>query len=183
MISPYQGKFKVTQIYKGVIHQGIDLVGLDTKNITSTVIGEVEAARVDTCPTGGMGLYVRVREFTTGYRHYFAHLRFAYVREGQLIKIGDLIGVEGNSGHSYGNHLHYEIRKTTNNMSFLNVSKLTGIPNRLGEYNMEMTFDEALEVLIKKGVISSPDYWVMCSKTTLYVKELIINMAKALGGK
>ena len=36
-------------------------------------------------------------------------------------------------------------------MSFLNVSKLTGIPNRLGEYNMEMTFDEALEVLIKKG--------------------------------
>ena len=54
-------------------------------------------------------------------------------------------------------------------MSFLNVSKLTGIPNRLGEYNMEMTFDEALEVLIKKGVISSPDYWVMCAKTsTLY---------------
>ena len=66
-------------------------------------------------------------------------------------------------------------------MSFLNVSKLTGIPNRLGEYNMEMTFDEALEVLIKKGVISSPDYWVMCAKTTLYIKELIINMAKALG--
>ena len=65
-------------------------------------------------------------------------------------------------------------------MSFLNVSKLTGIPNRLGEYNMEMTFDEALEVLIKKGVISSPDYWVMCAKTTLYIKELIINMAKAL---
>ena len=183
MIAPYFGKFKVMQIYKGVEHKGIDLVGLESKNITSTVIGVVEAVRKDTHYTGGMGLYVRVKEFTTGYSHYFAHLRHSYVKEGQLVRVGDLIGVEGNSGHSFGNHLHYEIRRNTGNMSFLNVSKLTGIPNRLGEYNMEMTFDEALEVLIKKGVISSPDYWVMCSKTTLYVKELIINMTKALGGK
>ena len=156
MISPYQGKFKVTQVYKGIVHKGIDLVGLDTKNITSTVIGVVEAVRKDTHPTGGMGLYVRVREFTTGYRHYFAHLRFAYTKEGQLVSVGDLIGVEGNSGHSFGNHLHYEIRKTTNNMSFLNVSELTGIPNRLGVY--EVTDDEKakdVDVTIGNTVVKS----------------------------
>ena len=49
MLSPYQGKFKVTQVYKGVIHKGIDLVGVDTKNISSTVIGVVELSK-DTHP-------------------------------------------------------------------------------------------------------------------------------------
>ncbi len=151
MISPYQGKFKVTQIYKGIAHKGIDLVGLDTKNITSTVIGVVEAVRKDTHYTGGMGLYVRIREFTTGYRHYFAHLRHSYVKEGQLVRVGDLIGVEGNSGHSFGNHLHYEIRRTTSNMSFLNVSELTGIPNKLGEYTM--TEEKRMDIKIGNKVI------------------------------
>lgn len=37
MNSPYMGNFKVTQEYKGATHDGLDLVGQDSKNIHSTV--------------------------------------------------------------------------------------------------------------------------------------------------
>ena len=134
--SPYKGKFKVTQIYKGTHHRGIDLVGLDDKTIYSTVNGVVEAARHDTHPTGGMGLYVRVRENRTNRRYYFAHLSDVYVKQGETIAYGDKIGVEGNTGHSTGSHLHYEIRIEPNNSTFLDVSKISKIPNKLGVYYM-----------------------------------------------
>lgn len=31
MNSPYNGKFRVSQIYKGAAHDGLDLVGIDSK--------------------------------------------------------------------------------------------------------------------------------------------------------
>lgn len=134
MKSPYKGRFKVTQVFKGTPHRGIDLVGLDDKTIHSTVNGVVEASRYDTHPTGGMGLYVRVRENATNRRHYFAHLSDVYVKQGETIAYGDKIGVEGSTGHSTGSHLHYEIRREPNNMAFLDVSEISGIPNNLGTY-------------------------------------------------
>lgn len=134
MITPYKGKFKVSQIYKGATHKGMDLVGIDSKNIYSPVIGSVESVRVDTHYTGGMGLYIRIEEFTTGYKYYFAHLSDTNVKEGQVVGIGDKIGVEGSTGHSTGSHLHFEVRKSTNNTTFLDVSELSGIPNKLGTY-------------------------------------------------
>lgn len=135
--SPYKGRFKVTQIYKGVQHKGIDLVGLDSKDIHSTVTGTVEAARRDTHPTGGMGQYIRIKEDGTNRRFYFGHLSEGYVRQGQRIQVGDKIGTEGSTGHSTGSHLHYEIRIEPNNITFLDVAKISGIPNELGTYEQE----------------------------------------------
>ncbi len=37
MNSPYMGKFQVTQEFKGQAHDGLDLVGLESKEIHSTV--------------------------------------------------------------------------------------------------------------------------------------------------
>ena len=47
MNSPYKGKFRVSQQYKGSAHDGLDLVGVDSKNIYSTVDGLVEYAHVE----------------------------------------------------------------------------------------------------------------------------------------
>ena len=88
MISPYKGRFKVSQIFKGQPHKGLDLVGLTDKNIYSTVDGVVEAAQYDTYPDGGMGLYVRIRETGTDRRFYFAHLSAALVKAGQMSSRG-----------------------------------------------------------------------------------------------
>ena len=41
MNSPYNGKFRVSQQYKGTAHDGLDLVGIDSKEIHSTVNGVV----------------------------------------------------------------------------------------------------------------------------------------------
>lgn len=184
MLSPYKGSFKVSQIYKGSRHKGIDLVGLDSKDIYATLIGTVEAVGYDTHYTGGMGLYIRIRQDKTNHRYYFAHLSKVSVKVGQRVSIGDKIGVEGNTGASTGSHLHYEIREVPSNLCYLNVSEISGIPNKLGVYHMkEFTFNEALEILVKHGVIESPSYWQTCSTTTFYIKELIINMAKCLERK
>ena len=41
MNSPYCGRFQVTQQFKGSAHDGLDLVGLDSKEIHATVTGKV----------------------------------------------------------------------------------------------------------------------------------------------
>lgn len=184
MLSPYRGKFKVSQIFKWWLHKGLDMVGLDDKNIYSTLSGYVEFVGWDAHYTGGLGLYVRIREPSAGWRYYFGHLSASYVVSGQKVGIGDLIGLEGNTGHSRGSHLHYEIRKTTDNTTFLNVSQISGIPNKLGVYEMkELTYQEALDILIDHKIIESPEYWRECGRTTFHVKELIISMANHLEGR
>ena len=40
----------------------------------------------------------------------YAHLSKSFVKPGQQIKKGDLIGKSGNTGNSSGPHLHYEVR-------------------------------------------------------------------------
>ncbi len=51
MNSPYMGDFKVTQEYKGNDHDGLDLVGIASKEIHSTVNGIVTGSSSPaTCP-------------------------------------------------------------------------------------------------------------------------------------
>jgi murein DD-endopeptidase MepM/ murein hydrolase activator NlpD len=187
MKSPYKGRFKVTQIFKEAKHKGLDLVGLDDKTIYSTVNGTVEAARWDTHPTGGMGLYIRIREDGTNRRFYFAHLSEVFVKQGQRVKVGDKIGVEGSTGNSTGSHLHYEVRIEPSNATFLDVSKISGIPNRLGEYmqKKERKIEDAavtvgnteVEALLIDGVTYAPVREII----EAIKKELDVTWSKAEG--
>lgn len=190
MNGPLKGKFKVTQIFKGAGHKGIDMVGADSKNIYSTVNGTVEAARWDTKYGSsqidtqyGMGQYVRIKSDEDGYYYYFAHMSKLMVTAGQKVKKGDVIGIEGSTGHSTGSHVHYEIRKTTSNETFLNVSQLSGIPNELGTYTQEdNSVDRELEAAIKaiqqKAGIS--DITINYLEAYKYGKELILKLASAM---
>ena len=146
MFLPYKGKVKVTQKYKGEKHKGLDFVGISSKNIyvpeDSNII--IEHSGWDTHPTGGMGLYVRGRRVKDNKYAYFAHLSKVYVTVGDYVKKGDLLGVEGSTGHSTGSHLHYEIRtKAGDNKSFVDTAKMCGIPNEMGTYDTEE--DEEME--------------------------------------
>lgn len=157
MNSPYKGRFKVTQIFKGAKHKGKDLVGIDSKDIFATVNGVVESAQRDINRNNpndtkyGMGNYIRIKDDATGYRFYFAHLSKIYVKVGQRVSKGDLIGVEGSTGHSTGSHLHYEIRKIPDNTTFLDPFPFDGIPNELGVYIQEdKTIDADIASAMKK---------------------------------
>lgn len=151
MNSPYKGKFKVSQIFKGSKHKGMDLVGLTSKNIYSTVNGTVEAARRDVNPNApndknyGMGNYIRIKDDATGYRFYFAHLSKILVKQGQKVKKDDLIGAEGSTGHSTGSHLHYEVRKIPDNTTFMDISQFIGIPNVMATYTQDEQEEEEVQ--------------------------------------
>lgn len=171
MNSPYKGKFEISQIFKGLVHKGLDMVGKTSKNIYSTIRGIIEAAGWDINPNNpsdtsyGMGLRIRIREEGTNRLFYFAHLSKVHVKVGDLVEVGTLIGVEGSTGHSTGPHLHYEVRAKINNTSFLDVSKISGIPNKEGIYEQKEVIPEKkehwaqkhLDSLVKLGLINSPD--------------------------
>lgn len=59
--------------------------------------------------TGGYGNLVVVRH-NNGLETYYAHLSKRLVNPGQTVKAGEIIGLGGNTGRSYGAHLHFEVR-------------------------------------------------------------------------
>ena len=129
MNSPYMGNFKVTQKYSDS-HDGLDLVGKDSKEIHSTVNGIVEFAGWENPDNHrqGFGQYVKIIDDKTGYGFYFGHLSEIKAKVGQRVKITDIIGIEGSTGYSTGSHCHYCIRKNGKGTD-INVSEFSGIPN------------------------------------------------------
>ena len=68
----------------------------------------------------GYGRYVLLRHYN-GLETLYGHLSKQTVETGQLIKAGDQLGLGGNSGRSYGAHLHFETRFEGNPFSPLNI--------------------------------------------------------------
>lgn len=148
MNSPYKGKFIVTQQYKGSAHDGLDIVGIDSKNIYSTVDGKVEYAGWESVinHNKGFGRYVRIKKNGSQDRYYFGHLSSIKVKKGQTVKSGDLIGIEGNTGYSFGSHCHYCIRGDSSKAKIRDVSEISGIPNKIGTYKSETQKEKTTSV-------------------------------------
>lgn len=112
-IDPFTGRL--------AFHSGIDLAGPSGSGIYSTADGKVTAAGRN----GAYGNAVDV-EHEFGISTRYAHLSRILVSEGQRVRKGDLIGIQGSSGRSTGAHLHYEVRyhdKPVNPKSFLNAGR------------------------------------------------------------
>ena len=54
---------------------------------------------------------------------------------GEHVKITQIIGIEGNTGHSFGSHLHYCCRNNASKSEIRNICTISGIPNKLGTYD------------------------------------------------
>lgn len=136
MNSPYNGKFKVSQEFKGASHDGLDLVGLDSKEIHSTVNGVIEKAGWENPQDRkqGFGLYARIKHSSSEDRFYYGHLSQINVKVGQTVKIGDIIGIEGSTGNSTGSHCHYCVRVNGSPTQVKDISAISGIPNKIGTY-------------------------------------------------
>jgi murein DD-endopeptidase MepM/ murein hydrolase activator NlpD len=89
----------------GRLHAGIDLAAPTGRPIRAAASGRVILAAV----TGGYGLYTCIDHgdsISTCYAH---QSRFG-VSDGDTVREGDVIGYVGNTGHSFGAHLHFEVR-------------------------------------------------------------------------
>lgn len=89
-------------------HKGTDLplnIGDSVRSAFDGVVRVVELSR----NSGGYGHMVVVRH-PNGLETYYGHLSKQLVKEGELVKAGEVIGLGGNSGRSTGPHLHFETR-------------------------------------------------------------------------
>lgn len=145
---PYNGRFRLTSIQgprvdpftkePDVPHNGIDLVGLDSKYLLAPCEGEVIMSRIVTDPasaTSAWGNYVTLRD-NYGRQIIMAHLSQRLVTVGQRVKVGEHIGVEGSTGRSSGSHCHFEVR-AIDGTTKLNAAEYIGIKNIVGTYGSE----------------------------------------------
>ena len=86
-------------------HKGID-IGCHYTWIRATKYGKITY-------TGWLGGYGRavIISHPGGWKSLYAHLSRISVRRGQYVKQGQVIAKSGNTGHSTGPHLHFELMK------------------------------------------------------------------------
>jgi len=90
----------------GSFHKGIDIPLRTGDGIVAAFDGKVRYA---TYNSGGFGNLVIIRH-VNGLETYYAHLSKIKVKPNQIVKAGELIGLGGSTGRSYGPHLHFETR-------------------------------------------------------------------------
>lgn len=91
----------------GSTHKGIDIGAPKGTPIKAAASGTVISASMGY--NGGYGNYM-VISHGNGVETAYGHCSALYVKPGQKVSQGQVIGAVGNTGRSYGNHLHLEIR-------------------------------------------------------------------------
>ena len=91
-------------------HDGIDISGsaISGKPIIAADGGVVVEANATDEWGAGWGYYVLI-DHGNGYRTRYAHCSSISVTVGQKVAQGQLVGLVGNTGNSYGAHCHFEI--------------------------------------------------------------------------
>jgi len=105
-------------------HKGIDYKAKKGEKIVLKQGGKVKRVHVGCVEGpkrcgGGYGNFVEVQHDPETLTRY-AHLTEPYMKSGQEVSPGDVVGTIGNTGHSFGAHLHFEFEK--------NGKKINGSP-------------------------------------------------------
>ena len=86
------------------MHAAIDI----SNRIGTPVYATADGRVVEVGRLGGLGNVV-VIDHGYGFKTRYGHLKQATVKKGQKISRGEQIALMGNTGHSTGPHLHYEV--------------------------------------------------------------------------
>ncbi len=90
-------------------HSGTDLAAPVGTPVLAAYAGQVAIADV----LGGYGITVALDHQKGTQQTLYAHLSELFVKPGEQVKQGDVIGLSGNTGNSTGPHLHFEVRQLT----------------------------------------------------------------------
>lgn len=118
-IVPYMGSYRVTSEFGprlhpvfgyGRMHSGIDIVGMQNKQVLATADGVVANIGYG---AGGPGNWITIDHGVKDGKQYFSRYLHLSSRPsisiGTPVKQGQVIGREGSTGASTGSHLHFEI--------------------------------------------------------------------------
>ena len=90
----------------GRLHAGLDVKVYIGDTIVAAFDGKV---RIVDFNANGYGNYVVIRH-PNGLETLYGHMSKHLVKENQIVHAGEPIGLGGNTGRSYGSHLHFETR-------------------------------------------------------------------------
>ncbi|WP_246065687.1 M23 family metallopeptidase [Geodermatophilus aquaeductus] len=88
----------------GLLHAGVDIAAPIGTPIYAATSGVVQR----TGPATGFGLAIYIRG-DDGAITVYGHVNAEYVRKGERVTAGEVIGEVGNRGQSTGPHLHFEV--------------------------------------------------------------------------
>ncbi len=122
------------------MHMGVDISGTRGEPLQAFTDGVVEA-------TGNQGNYGNWVNWidNTGIGHFYAHMdKPAYVKRGQKIKKGTILGPLGSTGLSSGPHLHWEAATNPRDNGMPKSAVLSRF-NPLSKYNKESPFGGSIQ--------------------------------------
>ena len=90
----------------GKNHNGTDIDLNTGDTVRAAWSGKIRYAKYN---EGGFGNLIVIRHHN-GLETFYAHLSKHLAVPNQIVNAGDPIGLGGNTGHSYGSHLHFEVR-------------------------------------------------------------------------
>jgi len=115
---PVAGGIGMISQYFSSYHTGMDIASNALPNIVAAGSGTVIFAGCnESCPPmgntyGGSGYAWSIQiDHGNGYTTWYAHLKNIYVRSGQVVSRGEVIGQMGSTGRSTGPHVHFEVRR------------------------------------------------------------------------
>ncbi len=110
---------------KGTFHPGIDISAPYGSPVMAAADGYVLSAKWG----GALGHCVKITHGATGFKTVYGHLKEYFVRSGQAVRRGEIIGLVGRSGRTTGKHLHYEVHYNR-----MNVNPYRYLQNRTRTY-------------------------------------------------
>lgn len=189
-IWPIQPKYKIAEhdkygirknhyvLFKERQHSGFDITADIGTEVHAISDGKVLLAEFDGTTTEGFdsfndGYGNKVEMLNDdGRRVVYGHLREYFVKSGDIIKQGDVIGITGSSGGSRVPHLHLEIRKFNTEKTGLDytINPLELLPKiNLDELSQEFT-KEPYASLWRKLVSENP--WDFSEKDIPYKDDV-----------
>lgn len=169
-------------LFKERAHSGFDITADIGTEVQAISDGEVLLAEFDGTTTEGFDAFndgygnkVEILN-SDGRRVVYGHLRESFVKPGEKVKQGDVIGITGSSGGSRVPHLHLEIRKSNTEETGLNytIDPLELLPefdfSRLTErFNLE-PYSKLWDIMVSENPWSFTKEDIPYSEDSEYIR-------------
>ena len=120
-------------------HKGVDYGAPVGTPIRATAAGKVSEAKY----SGAYGKQVRIYHSETEFTSAYAHMSTMYVKAGDFVEKGQIIGKVGLTGRTTGPHLHYEVMRKKHRMNPL-TNKMLRLPPLSGDEKQYFTSYRAI---------------------------------------